>query len=85
VYERTADGRLQLGAVEYVVLQVGWDAAHDAPPSLFGENFARTPSENRYGLPAFYSVHASVWNDNPAGMFSMWNPDVSCATNPRCR
>ncbi|MBV9326757.1 MAG: hypothetical protein JO352_23605 [Chloroflexi bacterium] len=37
-----------------------------------------TPADNRYGLPPFYSLHAWIWRDNPAGMFSMWNPDVSC-------
>ena len=79
VYERTPDGRLQLAAVEYVVLQVGWDAAHSAPPSLFGQPFMLTPADNRYGLPAFYSLHAWIWKDNPTGMFSMWNPNVSCA------
>jgi len=30
------------------------------------------------GSPAFYSLHAWIWKDNPAGMFSMWNPDVHC-------
>ena len=34
MYERAAEGRLQLGAVEYVVLQAGWDATHGAPPLL---------------------------------------------------
>jgi hypothetical protein len=81
VYQRTADGRLQLGAVEYVVLQAGWDTAHAAPPALFGENFMLTSAENRYGLPAFYSLHAWVWKDNPLGTFSMWNPSVSCSPN----
>ena len=79
VYERTADGRLQLAAVEYVVLQTGWDAAHTAPPALFGQTFMVTPADNRYGLPAFYSLHAWIWKPNPTGMFSMWNPNVSCA------
>jgi hypothetical protein len=79
VYARTAEGRLQLGAVEYVVLQAGWDAAHGAPPSLFNQQFMLTPADNRYGLPAFYSLHAWIWKDNPTGMFSMWNPNVSCA------
>jgi hypothetical protein len=78
VYERTAEGRLQLAGVEYVVLQAGWDAAHPAPPSLYGEQFMRTSADNRYGLPAFYSLHAWIWKDNPTGMFSMWNPSVSC-------
>ena len=79
VYERTPDGRLQLAAVEYVVLQSGWDAAHRAPPALFGQPLMLTAADNRYGLPAFYSLHAWVWRENPTGMFSMWNPNVSCA------
>ena len=33
---------------------------------------------NRYGLPAFYSLHAWIWKHNPAGPFEMWNPDVHC-------
>ena len=33
VYEVQADGRLQLVALEYVVLQAAWDAAHGAPAS----------------------------------------------------
>ncbi len=59
-------------------MQEGWDAAHDAPPSLFGEEFMLTPEGNRYGLPAFYSLHAWAWETNPSGDFAMWNPDVSC-------
>ena len=34
---------------------------------------------NRFGLPAFYSLHAWIWKHNPSGTFSMWNPNVSCA------
>jgi hypothetical protein len=82
VYERTPEGHLQLAAVEYVVLQAGWDAAHPAPPSLFGQSFMLTPADNRYGLPAFYSLHAWIWKDNPSGLFSMWNPAVSCTPSP---
>ena len=81
VYQRTPEGRLQLAAVEYVVLQAGWDAAHGAPPWLFGQEFMLTSAGNRYGLPAFYSLHAWIWNDNPMGMFSMWNPSVTCAAS----
>jgi hypothetical protein len=38
-----------------------------------------TPDGNRFGLPAFYSLHAWVWKHNPAGTFAMWNPNVTCA------
>lgn len=81
VYEPGADGQLHLVAVEYVVFQQQWDAAHPGVlPELFGQTFMLTPDGNRFGLPAFYSLHAWIWKDNPTGTFSMWNPTVSCAS-----
>jgi hypothetical protein len=82
VYAPLRDGTLRLAAVEYVALQAGWDAAHDSPPELFGRAFDVTPSPNRFGLPAFYSLHAWVWRHNPAGLFAMWNPNVTCPKEP---
>jgi hypothetical protein len=79
VYEPVAKGKLQLVAVEYVVLKSAWDAKHASPPALFGKPFNFTPAGNRFGLPAYYSLHAWIWKHNPSGEFSMWNPDVSCA------
>lgn len=79
VYAPGASGELRLAAVEYVVFQAPWDAAHpDMTPMLFGQMFMLTPAGNRYGLPAFYSLHVWVWMRNPAGMFAMWNPNVHC-------
>jgi hypothetical protein len=77
VYEHR-NGKPFLVAVEYVVLQTAWDSAHSAPPSLFGQQFDVTPDGNRYGIPAFYSLHAWVWKHNPAGELAMWNPVVRC-------
>jgi hypothetical protein len=82
VYEPDDHGRMRLVAVEYVVFQSAWDAAHDTPPALFGETFMLTEAGNRFGLPAYYSLHAWVWRHNPAGTFAMWNPKVSC--NEHC-
>ena len=79
VYEPTKNGRMKLVALEYVVIKAAWDAQHADPPSLFGQEFMVTPDPNRFGLPAFYSLHAWIWKHNPAGTFAMWNPDVSCA------
>jgi hypothetical protein len=78
VYEPLGHGRLKLVALEYVVFRSDWDGAHSSPPSLFGHRFNFTPSPNRYGLPAFYSLHAWIWKHNPAGTFAMWNPRVRC-------
>lgn len=78
IYEPQKNGRLRLVAVEYVVLQDAWDAAHSSPPSLFGEEFTLVPAGNRYDLPAFYELHAWLWKHNPRGMFDDWNPRASC-------
>jgi len=78
VYEPEKNGQLRLVAVEYVTFQAQWDATHTARPTLFGQPFMLTPEGNRFGLPAFYSLHAWIWKHNPAGMFAMWNPTVHC-------
>lgn len=82
IYEPTANGRMRLVALEYIVTKEGWEAEHgaDAPaPSLFGRDFELVPAGNRYGLPDFYELHAWVWKSNPLGMFNDWNPTVTCA------
>ena len=78
VYAPAHDGRLQLVAVEYVTIKGAWDANHSTPPALFGHEFMTTDAPNRYGLPAFYSLHIWAWDKNPDGTFAMWNPDVVC-------
>jgi len=35
-------------------------------------------SPNRFGLPAFYTLHVWAWKDNPNGAFTNWHPNVSC-------
>lgn len=80
VYEPQRNGRLQLVAVEYIVFADAWDASHTdgSPPSLMGQLFNHTDAPNRFRLPANYSLHVWAWKFNPAGVFSMWNPRVSC-------
>ena len=45
---------------------------------MFGRQFNLTPSPNRFGIPAFYSLHAWAWKVNPEGDFFAWNPRVNC-------
>jgi hypothetical protein len=78
VYAPGPDGTLTLAAVEYVVIKSAWDATHKFPPKLFGHVFNLTPDGNRFGLPAFYSLHVWAFKHNSAGTFSMWNPAVTC-------
>ena len=76
VYAPDEEGDLQLVALEYVVFADAW--AGEEPPMLFGKMFMFTPAPNRYEIPAFYSLHAWVWQRNPAGMFKPFNRRVSC-------
>ncbi|HEX2142110.1 MAG TPA: hypothetical protein VHK28_07565 [Candidatus Limnocylindria bacterium] len=76
VYAPDKNGKLRLVALEYVVFKSDWQGEHD--PMLFGEMFMSTDAPNRYEIPAFYALHAWVWEDNPAGTFAGFNPNVSC-------
>lgn len=81
VYAQGGGGKLKLAALEYIVFQGAWEAAHGVgadPPSLFGAEFDFTPAGNRYGIPAFYALHAWLFRGNPAGQFTPWNPKVTC-------
>ena len=78
VYEPRRDGTLKLAAAEYVVIKADWDASHSSRPKLYGHKFNLTPAGNRFGLPAFYSLHVWAWKHNPSGMFEDWNPRVTC-------
>jgi hypothetical protein len=78
VYAPNAAGQLRLAALEYIVFQAPWDAEHSDPPSMFGQTFNLTPAGNRFGIPAFYSLHAWVWEPNSDGMLQPWNPRVRC-------
>ena len=72
VYAPGPNGKLQLGAVEYIVPASAWDAANSKPPKLFGQVFELNTT---LGV---YTLHAWIWKHNSLGMFSDWNPKVSC-------
>lgn len=80
VYEPLPGGRMRLVAVEYLVFADAWSGAgNTSPPVLMGQQFHYLGSPNRYGLPAAYILHVWAWKYNPNGMFSNFNPRVSCA------
>jgi hypothetical protein len=79
IYAPDSHGKLRLVAVEYVVFQSDWVAAHgQTTPKLFGRKFMLVAAPNRYNIPAFFELHAWIWHANPAGMFEDFNPTVSC-------
>jgi hypothetical protein len=80
IYEPTADGRLKLIGADYLVFAAAWDSdkAHTGPPQLMGQLFHYFEAPNRFGLPAFYSLHVWAWKNSPSGAFVNWHPNVSC-------
>jgi hypothetical protein len=79
VWAPGADGAKRLVALEYLTIKGPWDAQHGGvPPALFGTTFNETGANNRFGLPAYYSLHAWIWDPNPTDLFAPWNPRVSC-------
>jgi hypothetical protein len=77
VYE-PYQGQLRLVAVEFFVDAQQWDDANAAPPVLGGQLFNYVGAPNRLRLPAHYELHVWAWKRNSSGIFSDWNPKVSC-------
>ena len=70
VYEPSDTG-YKLGAVEYVVP----GSPDDTPPELLGQQFTYLDS---LGV---WKLHAWIWQPNPAGMFTDFNPSIQkCPT-----
>jgi hypothetical protein len=79
LYESQPDGTRKLTGADYLVIADAWDAKHPGvPPQLAGQIFHYFSSPNRFGLPAFYTLHVWAWKENPKGAFVNWHPNVSC-------
>ena len=80
IYEPQADGRLRLVGADFLILASAWHAKHPATetPQIMGQLLHLFESPNRFGLPAFYTLHVWAWKDNPNGMFVNWHANVSC-------
>lgn len=85
IYEPQADGSLDLVAVENLVFIEAWEASgKTSPPTFHGVAFdlmqddpATELDEAHLFMPHF-DRHVWVHRDNPSGVFSMFNPAVSC-------
>ena len=80
IYEPMPDGGLQLVGADFLVIASDWDKGHpgQGAPQLMGQLFHYFESPNRFGLPAFYTLHVWAWKKSPTGAFVNWHPNVSC-------
>jgi len=81
IYEPLPDGRLHLIGADYLILADSWDKAHPSQgaPQTMGQLFHYFEAPNRFGLPAFYTLH--VWvacaNSSSAIATDSGSPTVS--------
>jgi len=74
VYAPGENGKLKLAAVEWVVRGPNSNPPGvSSPPSVLG-----MPMHILVPAVGFYLMHAWIWKPNPAGIFTDWNPEVSC-------
>jgi hypothetical protein len=78
IYEAMPGGGLRLIGADFLLFADAWNAKHSGPPELMGQLFHLFDSPNRFGLPAFYTLHVWAWKPNPNGAFVNWHPNVSC-------
>lgn len=78
IYEPLPNGRLRMIGADFLVFAEDWHQSTGATPELMGQLLHLIESPNRYGLPAFYTLHVWAWKQNPAGAFTNWHANVSC-------
>ncbi|MDY7082343.1 MAG: hypothetical protein SXQ77_08065 [Halobacteria archaeon] len=68
------NGKRKLVAVEYFI-----DANEtEDTPTLFGQEFNGPMPGHEPGQPVHYDLHAWVWQANPDGVFTPFNPNIRC-------
>jgi hypothetical protein len=86
IYAPTADGGVELVAVEYAQIDADQDlATADDRPELFGHPFDGPMDESSPAhslsarpVPVHYDLHVWLYRENPDGMLAAFNPDVTC-------
>jgi hypothetical protein len=87
VYEPQPNGALELVAVENLVFASAWHetAGHKEPPKFHGRTYPllrdnpATKVDEAHGWEPHYEQHLWVLRDNPNGVYSPFNPKVTCA------
>lgn len=88
IYEPQADGSMALVAVENLVFAAAWRAAgHTGRPMFHGVPYdamaddPATPLDEAHMFEPHFDRHVWVHRANPAGVFTPFNPAVSCAAH----
>jgi hypothetical protein len=78
-YEPQKNGEWRLVGIEFLIRASAWDAVNSGPPTFAGQTFEDRRAPGSAGPPfPNYGLHMWVWQNNPNGLFTPWNPTVNC-------
>ena len=85
IYEPQADGSMALVAVENLVFAKSWKATgKSAPPTFHGVPYdtmiddPATRTDEAHMFAPHFDRHVWIYRDNPNGVFTPFNPTVTC-------
>jgi hypothetical protein len=79
LYAPVAGGGLELVAAEWFRADADQNpTTDDDRPTLFGRAFDGPMVGHGPGMPMHFDLHVWLWKRNPSGIFSSWNPTVTC-------
>jgi hypothetical protein len=88
IYEPQENGALELVAVENLVFAAAWHAAgHAEPPTFHGVPYDSmmddpgTTVDEAHMFEPHFDRHVWLYRDNPNGIFTPFNPAVTCASH----
>lgn len=86
IYQPDETGALKLVAVENLVFQGAWEAAgNTTPPEFHGHPYVHriddpaTDVDDAHMFEPHYELHVWLYEPNPTGVFSPYNPGITCA------
>jgi hypothetical protein len=86
LYEPQADGSMALVGVENLVFAQSWrERGQAAPPTFHGVPYdtmiddPATASDEAHMFEPHFDRHVWIYRDNPNGVFTPFNPAVTCA------
>ena len=86
IYEPQADGSMALVAVENLVFARSWrERGQAAPPTFHGVPYdtmiddPATATDEAHMFEPHFDRHVWIYRDNPNGVFTPFNPAVTCA------
>ena len=79
LYTKDQHGKLRLAGVEWFAVDPDQDLSTDSGrPALFGQSFDGPMPGHEPAMPIHFDLHAWIWEHNPAGTFTPWNPALTC-------